>query len=126
MHQKMRLTKIVIGFGLLAGGIAMLALPGPGWLTIAAALALLAAEFAWARRALDRLKSLAVSCRNWLSHGGHMASKLGKRIVRAVSNALLERDRAELRVADALLSVIEPPRRPGKTPRRHPAKRRRR
>ena len=37
-------------------GIAMLALPGPGWLTIAAGLAILATEFVWARRALDQLK----------------------------------------------------------------------
>jgi uncharacterized protein (TIGR02611 family) len=55
-RRKVRLTKIIIGFGLLTGGIAMLALPGPGWLTIAAGLALLAAEFSWARRALDRLE----------------------------------------------------------------------
>jgi uncharacterized protein (TIGR02611 family) len=54
----MRLAKIVVGFGLLGCGIAMLALPGPGWLTIAAALAILAAEFRWARRALDRLKAV--------------------------------------------------------------------
>ena len=40
-----------------------------------------------------------------------MAPKLGKRIVRAVNDALLERDRAELRAAEALLAVIEPPRR---------------
>ena len=41
---------------LLIAGIAMLALPGPGWVTIFGGLALLATEFAWARRLLDRLK----------------------------------------------------------------------
>ena len=41
---------------LLVAGIAMLVLPGPGWLTIAAGLAVLATEFAWARRWLDQLK----------------------------------------------------------------------
>jgi hypothetical protein len=40
-----------------------------------------------------------------------MAPKLGKRIVRAVNDALLERDRTELRAAEALLAVIERPRR---------------
>jgi tellurite resistance protein TerC len=55
----MRLARIVAGFGLLAAGVAMLALPGPGWLTIAAGLALLATEFAWARRLLNRLKATA-------------------------------------------------------------------
>jgi len=39
----------------LLAGLAMLALPGPGWLTIAAGLAVLAREFSWARRLLDRL-----------------------------------------------------------------------
>ena len=50
---------MVAGFGLLGAGVAMLALPGPGWLTIAAGLAVLAGEFPWARRLLDRLKGVA-------------------------------------------------------------------
>jgi tellurite resistance protein TerC len=54
-----RVVKIVVGFLLLVAGVAMLALPGPGWLTIVAGLALLAAEFEWARRALDKLKETA-------------------------------------------------------------------
>ena len=60
----MRVAKVIAGFVLLLGGIAMLALPGPGWLTIAAGLALLAAEFAWARSALDRLQAAARSAAN--------------------------------------------------------------
>jgi uncharacterized protein (TIGR02611 family) len=55
----MRLARIVGGFALLAAGVAMLALPGPGWLTIAAGLALLASEFTWARSLLNRLKATA-------------------------------------------------------------------
>jgi uncharacterized protein (TIGR02611 family) len=55
----LRFAKITGGFFLLAAGIAMIALPGPGWLTIAAALAILAGEFIWARRLLDRLKNQA-------------------------------------------------------------------
>ena len=57
MNEVLRCAKIAGGFLLLAAGIAMIALPGPGWLTIAAALAILAGEFIWARRLLDRLKS---------------------------------------------------------------------
>ena len=53
----LRFGKIAGGFLLLAAGIAMIALPGPGWLTILAALAILAGEFIWARKLLDRLKS---------------------------------------------------------------------
>ena len=52
-----RVLRVVGGFTLLAIGIALLVLPGPGWLIIAAALALLAVEFAWARWALDKLKA---------------------------------------------------------------------
>jgi uncharacterized protein (TIGR02611 family) len=54
-----RLVRVVAGFGLLAAGVAMLALPGPGWLTIAAGLAILAREFEWARRLLNRVKAVA-------------------------------------------------------------------
>jgi len=55
----MRVIRVVAGFALLLAGVAMLALPGPGWLTIAAGLALLASEFAWARNLLNRLKATA-------------------------------------------------------------------
>ena len=51
-----RLIKIVVGFTVLAAGVAMLVLPGPGWVTIAVALAILAGEYVWARKLLDRLK----------------------------------------------------------------------
>jgi len=34
-------------------------LPGPGWVTIALGLGLLAGEYVWARRLLDRLKKTA-------------------------------------------------------------------
>jgi hypothetical protein len=56
-----------------------------------------------------------------------MAPKLRKAIARAVNDALLQRDRAEMRAVDALLSVIEPPpRRRTKTRRRIVTKRLRR
>jgi uncharacterized protein (TIGR02611 family) len=51
-----RLIKIVVGFTLLVAGIAMLVLPGQGILTIMAALAILATEYVWARRLLNRMK----------------------------------------------------------------------
>jgi uncharacterized protein (TIGR02611 family) len=55
----MRVLRIVAGFLLLALGVAMLALPGPGWLTIALGLGLLSREFDWARRLLDSVKQKA-------------------------------------------------------------------
>ena len=54
-----RIVRIGIGFILLLGGLLMLVLPGPGIVAIGIGLALLAGEFAWARRLLDRLKSRA-------------------------------------------------------------------
>jgi uncharacterized protein (TIGR02611 family) len=60
----MRVLKIIAGFALLIAGAAMVILPGPGWLTIAAGLALLAGEFPWARRALDRLKAVFTTARD--------------------------------------------------------------
>jgi hypothetical protein len=38
-----------------------------------------------------------------------MATTLGKRISRSVENALLARDRAEMRAVDALLALVEKP-----------------
>jgi tellurite resistance protein TerC len=58
-EHAVRAVKIVAGFTVLALGVAMLVLPGPGLVTIALGLAILSAEFGWARRLLDRLKSHA-------------------------------------------------------------------
>lgn len=54
-----RIARILGGGALLVAGIAMLVLPGPGWLTIFGGLAILAGEFLWARKLLDRLKDSA-------------------------------------------------------------------
>jgi uncharacterized protein (TIGR02611 family) len=56
VEQVRRLSRIVGGFTLLLIGIVMLVTPGPGWLVILLGLGLLAAEFVWARRLMDRLK----------------------------------------------------------------------
>jgi Putative transmembrane protein (PGPGW). len=59
LERTVRTAKTVMGFALLGAGIAMLALPGPGWLMIIAGLAMLAGEFQWARRLLDQVKDAA-------------------------------------------------------------------
>ena len=48
--------RILLGFSALALGAAMLVLPGPGLLVIAGGLAILATEYAWARRYLNKFK----------------------------------------------------------------------
>ena len=74
VQQVKRFFKIIAGFTLLALGILMLVTPGPGWLTILGGLALLAAEFVWARRLLNKLKSQTERIRatilpSWTSKG---------------------------------------------------------
>ena len=49
-----RLVFAVVGFTVLAAGVAMLVLPGPGLLVIVVGLTILALEFAWAERMLER------------------------------------------------------------------------
>jgi uncharacterized protein (TIGR02611 family) len=57
VQQVKRFFKILCWFTLLFVGVVMLVTPGPGWLVILGGLAMLAAEFVWERRLLDRLKS---------------------------------------------------------------------
>ena len=58
----------VIGFTVIAIGVAMLVLPGPGLVVIGLGLLILSAEFVWAKRALDRMKDGAKNIRDrWLS-----------------------------------------------------------
>ncbi|MGB7849065.1 MAG: PGPGW domain-containing protein [Candidatus Acidiferrum sp.] len=56
IDQVRRFFKILAGFTLLLAGALMLFTPGPGWLVIFLGLTLLAAEFVWARRLMDRMK----------------------------------------------------------------------
>jgi len=51
-----RIAVSVIGFALIAVGLVMLVVPGPGLLAIIAGLAVLATEYTWARRVLDETK----------------------------------------------------------------------
>ncbi len=50
-----RIGVALVGSIVLFAGVAMIALPGPATLTIPAGLAILALEFAWAQRLLDRI-----------------------------------------------------------------------
>jgi uncharacterized protein (TIGR02611 family) len=56
LQQAKRFLKILFGFTLLAIGVVMIVTPGPGWLTIMVGLGVLAAEYVWARRLLDKMK----------------------------------------------------------------------
>ncbi len=49
-----RLLVFIVGVAVFAAGVAMLALPGPGVVVIIVGLVILATEFAWAERMLDK------------------------------------------------------------------------
>ena len=56
VEQVRRVFRVVAGFTFLIAGVVMLITPGPGWLVIFLGLGLLAAEFVWARRLMERIK----------------------------------------------------------------------
>lgn len=66
MQQAKRLLRILFGFTLLAIGVVMIFLPGPGWLTVMLGLGVLAAEYVWARRLLDKMKVHGLRLRDLL------------------------------------------------------------
>ena len=56
VKQVRRVFFVIAGFTLLLAGVVMLVTPGPGIAAILLGLGLLAAEFVWARRLMDRIK----------------------------------------------------------------------
>jgi uncharacterized protein (TIGR02611 family) len=56
LKQARRLIAIVVGFTVLAAGVAMILLPGPAIIVIPLGLTILATEFIWARTILNRVK----------------------------------------------------------------------
>ncbi len=67
-----RVIVSVIGATILLIGVALLVLPGPGFIVIPVGLAILATEYAWARRWLKKVRQMAtnvVSSRNDMPRG---------------------------------------------------------
>jgi uncharacterized protein (TIGR02611 family) len=59
-----RIAVTIIGLAVLAAGIAMIVLPGPGIVVIIAGLAILGSEYVWARRLLMIAKDRAEAAKN--------------------------------------------------------------
>ncbi len=59
-----RIGIAVVGGFLVVAGIALLVLPGPGWLIIFLGLGILATEFVWAERLLNKAKEKAQQAKN--------------------------------------------------------------
>jgi len=77
-----RMLKVVFGFIMLIAGLvtSIPGVPGPGVLIIIGALALLAGEFVWARKLLNRVKASAEQMKNavWKSKPRSNGSPGGK------------------------------------------------
>ena len=67
IRQAKRLIIAIIGFTVLLIGLAMVVLPGPAFIVIPIALGILATEFIWAKKLLDRVKSSASNVKEWVS-----------------------------------------------------------
>jgi uncharacterized protein (TIGR02611 family) len=52
LHLTWRAVIFFVGVAIIAAGLAMLVLPGPGWAAIFVGLAVMATEFVWAQRTL--------------------------------------------------------------------------
>ena len=74
VEQVRRLFRIIAGFTLLLIGFVMLFTPGPGWVVILLGLTLLAAEFVWARRLMDRLRRQGTRVKESVLRAGKIQS----------------------------------------------------
>ena len=79
-----RLVVLAVGVAFVGAGLAMLVLPGPGVLVCVIGLVILATEFAWAERALDRVRGRAAAAAGALNE-----QRLGRAIAAVTGVALV-------------------------------------
>lgn len=61
-----RIAMIVLGWIVLVVGIVLIPYPGPGWLTVFAGLAILAAEYTWAAKLMEYARDKYDRWNNWI------------------------------------------------------------
>ena len=67
LHKAVKKPLIAIAGGVvLVVGIVMIPYPGPGWIVVFAGLAILASEFTWAQKILDKAKGFYDAWQVWL------------------------------------------------------------
>ncbi|MEP7021147.1 MAG: PGPGW domain-containing protein, partial [Pseudonocardiales bacterium] len=62
-----RVVITLLGSAIIAAGVVLLPLPGPGWLIIFGGLGLLATEYEWASRLLGRARGFVGGWTEWTS-----------------------------------------------------------
>lgn len=78
--ERSRIVRIVVaifGFLVVLTGLAMLVLPGPGLLVIAIGLGILALEFVWAERLLERTVDKMEEAADTVKRSSHKQQALG-------------------------------------------------
>ncbi len=65
LRQVYRVGVAVVGVAVIAGGILLLPLPGPGWVIIFLGLAVLGSEFTWAKRLLQFARDKVTAWTRW-------------------------------------------------------------
>jgi uncharacterized protein (TIGR02611 family) len=65
LHRTWQVVIFLLGLAVVAGGVVMLPLPGPGWLIIFAGIGLWATEFPWAQRVLRWTKRQLMEWAHW-------------------------------------------------------------
>lgn len=66
MRQAKRASIGILGCVVLLIGLVAIPYPGPGWLIVFAGLAILATEFIWAQRVLDKVRGKYNAWTEWL------------------------------------------------------------
>ncbi len=105
-----RLFILIVGVAVLLAGVAMLALPGPGVVVIIVGLVILATEFTWAERALDKTTSTAAGAAtkvtgNRKGQAALAASGVGL-IVGGIVLAIVFRDLVVVGISLSLAGII--------------------
>jgi uncharacterized protein (TIGR02611 family) len=71
-----RIVVTLLGVVVIAGGIVLLPLPGPGWLIIFGGLGILATEYEWARRLLRFARAKVSEWTTWLGRQNRVMQAL--------------------------------------------------
>jgi uncharacterized protein (TIGR02611 family) len=61
-----RVVVAIVGLSVVTVGLALVPLPGPGWIVVLVGLAILASEFVWAQRLLDLVRDRLQAWTHWV------------------------------------------------------------
>ncbi len=86
-----RIAITVVGAALVAAGLAMLVLPGPGILVVAIGFAVLGTEYAWAAAALEETKRRAAQAGKLARGGATQAARGARGTARVVTRRVRRR-----------------------------------